>query len=151
MKREKRRVQPGVPSAFAGQIDATSCLVPAGWLVDQLRQYLPSTPFTRSSAAGAAASDTDPMRRRLEQLRFQSETRAALDRRTRALVQTLRRAASEASQLQRIEDLCAHLAQHPHAKALCVKVRDKRVRRVGDRGERSADVLDLCARVNLNS
>ena len=95
-------------------------------LVNQLKQYIPSAPFNVLPGAKSPSKE-ETIQKKLDILRKQSEEKTATDRRTRALVMSLKRAKTDDSKISRLQDFCNHLLQKPRAKTLAVKVCSYRV------------------------
>ena len=96
---------------------------PSSSFVDQIKQYIPSAPFNVIPIPGTKSpTKEEVMHKKREMLREQTEHKASIDRRTRALVMSLKRATSDTSKLSRLDDFCNHLLQNPRTKTLATKV-----------------------------
>ena len=118
LKKHKATLPGKEPSPREGESST-----PSSSFVDQIKQYIPSAPFNVIPIPGTKSpTKEEVMHKKLEMLRKQTEHKASVDRRTRALVMSLKRATSDTSKLSRLDDFCNHLLQNPRTKTLATKV-----------------------------
>ena len=119
---KKKKVAASLPGTESGPMEGESP-VPSSSFVDQIKQYIPSAPFNVIPIPGTKSPTKEEiMSKKREMLRKQTELKASVDRRTRALVISLKRATSDTSKLSRLDDFCNHLLQNPKTKTLATKV-----------------------------
>ena len=118
----KEKVAATLPETESGPMEGESP-TPSSSFVDQIKQYMPSAPFNVIPIPGTKSPTKEEiMHKKREMLRKQTELKTSIDRRTRALVMSLKRATSDTSKLSRLDNFCNHLLQNPKTKTLATKV-----------------------------